>query len=60
MVLIVETGIFLMELDCYSLVICMKFVELRELSYIVPLLLDQLVSITVILQLLLSMMMTSQ
>ena len=45
---IVVTGISIMELDCHCLEMFMKLVELRELSSVVPLLLDQLVSIAVI------------
>ena len=59
---IVETGISLMELDCRSLevVISMSFVELRELAYIVIIVLPHyLVSIAVIFQLMLSMMITT-
>ena len=58
MVLIVETGISLIELDCRSLdvVISMRVVILRELIYVVgTVLTHQLVSIAVIFQLLLSM-----
>ena len=46
----------LMELDCHSLVIQMRVVELRELTYIKLVLLDQLVFIAVIFQLELFMM----
>ena len=65
MVVIVETGISLMELDCLSLhlvLIPMRFVYLAELTYVVTVVLTHqlLVSIAVIFQLLLSMMMTSQ
>ena len=44
-------------LDCHSLVVCMRVVELREFPYVVPLLLDQLVYIAVIFQLKLSIVM---
>ena len=62
---IVETGISLMELDCNSLmvvVISMRSVKLRELTYVVgTMLTHQLVSIAVIFQLMMSMMiLTSQ
>ena len=65
MVLIVETGISLMELDWSSLiagVISLSNVLVRELTYVVgTVLTHQLVSIAVIFQLMLSMMiLTSQ
>ena len=66
MVLIVETVISLMELDClllHLMLIPMRLVYLWELTYIVytVMLTHQLVSIAVKFQLLLSMMMmTSQ
>ena len=68
MVLIVETGISLMELDCLSMhliIIPMSFVGLRELTYVVVvtatvILTNHLVSIVVVFQLLLSMMITPQ
>ena len=61
MVLIVEIGITLMELDCLSMhpmLIPMSFVGLGGLTYVVVtvVLTHQLVSIDVIFQLLLSMM----
>ena len=57
-VLIVETGISLMERDCHCLVRCyMSAVDLRELTYVELVVMDQLVSIAVIFQLMLSMMM---
>ena len=60
MVLIVETGISLMELYCLSLhlmLIPLRFVYLGELTYVVTgVLTHQLVSIAVIFQLMLSMM----
>ena len=52
-----ETGITLLELCCHLLTpvsLLVWVVQLGELSFVVPLLLDQLVSIAVILQLLLS------
>ena len=57
MVLIVETGISLMELDCHSLemMIYLRLVKLRELIYVVVTVPHhQLVSIAVILQLMLT------
>jgi hypothetical protein len=64
-VVIVETGISLMELDClllHLMLIPLRLVYLRELTYVVALMLPhQLVSIAVIFQLMLSMMiLTSQ
>ena len=61
MVLIVETGISLMELDCLSMdliLIPMRIVYPRELTYAVAVMLihQLLVSIAVIFQLMLSMM----
>ena len=57
MVLIVETGISLMEVDCNSLVISLSIVILRELTFVVrTMLTHQLVSIAVIFQLILFMM----
>ena len=52
---IVETGTSLMEIDCHSLmvVILLSLVNLRELIFVVTEVLDQLVSIVVILKLLL-------
>ena len=59
----VETGISLMELDWVSLemvLISMRFVYLRELTYVVALMLtDRLASIAVTFQLMLSMMIVS-
>ena len=57
-VLIVETDISLMELlNCHSLVISVRIVDIRELIYVIEtMLIHQLVSITVIFQLMLSMM----
>ena len=62
MVLIVETGISLMELDCHSPLLSLRAVVLRELIYVVGTMLPhQLVSIAVIFQLLLSIItLTSQ
>ena len=50
-----ETGISLMERDCHCLVrCCMSAVDLRELTYVELVVMDQLVSIAVIFQLKLS------
>ena len=62
---IVATGISLMKLDCLSIhlmLVSMRLVLLRELTYVVTLMLThQLVSIAVIFQLMLSMIiLTSQ
>ena len=57
MVPIVETGTSLMEIECHSLIIILvlylRVVQLRELIFVVPLLLNQMVSIVVMLKLLL-------
>ena len=64
LVLIVETGISLMELDCHSqdMVISLRVVVLRVFTYfVVTIPPHQLVSIAVIFQLMLSIMiLTSQ
>ena len=62
MVPIVETGTSLMEIECHSLIIIilllyLRLVQFRELIFVVPLLLNQMVSIVVILKLMLSMVM---
>ena len=53
-----ETGISLMERDWHCLVRCCRsVVDLRELTYFELVVMDQLVSIAVIFQLMLSMVM---